>query len=453
MTKIVKTQPSLKDSAGKERVFLDYASITPQSSEVSREILRAGKFWANPSSLHGEGREAKNILEESRTKIARVLHCRASEIFFTAGGTEALNLAILGVIRAAKPKSDFEMPRPQKSDLGFALPHVITSTIEHTAVLEPIKQLAKIGEIEASLVLPNEKGIISPESIKREFKENTVLVAIQHANNEIGTIQPIREISKILKNFRDESRIKNQESSKKNSDSKTHDSYFIIHNSFPYFLIDASQSVCYEDVSLERLGADMLVLDGMKMYGPRSAGILAVKRGVQIAPVIFGGGQEGGIRPGTPNVPAAAGLAEALEIAAKMREKESARLKKLRDYAIAKILKEIPNSKLNGSLENRLPNNINICFLPNYTTQKKSKGILDTSKVDSEFLVIKLDTLGFAVSAASACHTLALENSSYVIESVSGKSCASSSLRVTLGRSTKKSDLDFLIAALRKIIK
>ena len=371
---------------------MDYASITPVDKKVAEEVARVQKkFWGNPSSLHTEGETAKNVLEGARIKIARILHCRANEVFFTSGGTESLNIAILGVVKFAKNKN--------------IIPHIIVFSIEHPAVLEPIKFLLKNKLAEVSFISPNEKGIISPESIKKEIKENTILVAIQHANNEIGTIQPIRKIKSAIGNV--------------------------------CLLVDACQSVLYEDVSLERLGADMLVLDGIKMYGPRSMGILAVKHEIKISPIVFGGGQEGGLRSGTENVAGAAGLTKALEIAVNMREKETKRLTGLRDYTINKILKEIPNSSLNGGLKNRLPNNINICL----------------SKQDSEFLVIKLDILGFAVSAASACHTLSLENGSYVIESLGKPECSSSSLRITIGRDTKKSDLDSLISALKKIIK
>jgi cysteine desulfurase len=241
-------------------------------------------------------------------------------------------------------------------------------------------------------------------------------VVIQHANNEIGTVQQIRKIKNVIGNCK--------------------------------LLVDASQSVLYEDVSLERLGADILVLDGIKMYGPRGMGILAVKHGIKISPIVFGGGQESGLRSGTENVAGAVGLAKALEIAVQKREKESKRLTNLRNYAIVKIGKEIPNSSLNGDLENRLPSNINICLVPPKPLAKE-----DSSKFDSEFLVIKLDTLGFAVSAASACHTLTLENGSYVIESLGKPECAGSSLRITLGRDTKKIHLDSLISALKKIVK
>lgn len=407
-----------KSNKKSNRVYLDYAAMTPLDPCVAQEMNKAQKkLWANPSSLHLEGIEANEALSQARIKIASLLHCRQSEIFFTSGGTESLNIAILGMVKMAIGR----------------LPHVITSAIEHPAVLEPIRNLVKEKKIEASFILPDERGIVKPESIKRELKENTVLVAIQHANNEIGTIQPVREISKILKNFRDEIRDKYEGLSG------------LTPNPYPLLLIDACQSVLYQDISLERLGADILVIDGIKMYGPRGVGVLAVKRDARISPIVFGGGQEGGLRSGTQNVIGAIGLSKALELAAAKRNEESSRLTKLRDYAIGKILREVPGVSLNGGLENRLPNNINICL----------------SGQDSEFLTIKLDTLGFAVSAASACHTLSFENGSYVIESLAhstssgqvNRECASSSLRVTLGRETKKSDLDNFIATLKKILK
>jgi len=404
-----------------ERIFLDYASITPVDSEVGKKTRAVqNEFWANPSSLHLEGENAKNILEEARTKVARVLHCRTNEIFFTSGGTESLNLAIRGII--------------QRYPLTF-VPHIIVSTIEHPAVLEPIKFLLKNKEIEASFISPDKKGIINPEFIRKEMKKNTVLVVIQHANNEIGTIQPIREISKILK--APSQPLPDREGRRGEAN-------------FPYLLVDCCQSALYEDVSLEKLGADILVLDGIKLYGPRGAGILAVKRYVNISPIVFGGGQEEGLRSGTENVAAVAGLAKALEISVKMREKESTRLIKLRDYTIQKILREIPNSSLNGDLENRLPNNINICFSSQGDTLGK---VPKVSPWDSEFLVIKLDTLGFAVSAASACHVLSQESGSHINKSLGKPECSDSSLRITLGRSTTKTDLDKFVSALKKIIK
>jgi len=393
------------------RVFLDYAAITPIDKKVAKEVEKAQKsFWANPSSLHLEGELAKEALEGARIKIARILHCKASEVFFTSGGTESLNLAILGICR-----EDPSATTACRAGAHLSIPHIICSSIEHSAVLESIKFLLKNKEIEVSFIYPDRSGRVNPESIKKEIKENTVLVAIQHANNEIGVIQPIRKIKEVIEN----NKLK------------------IGNSSRPYLLVDACQSVLYENITLESLGADLLVIDGIKIYGPRGVGILVVKNGVKISPIIFGGGQEGGLRSGTENVIGAVGLAKALEIAVEKRAKESKRLTQLRNYAITKILKIFPEASLNGDLENRLPNNINVCF----------------PGTDSEFLVIKLDTFGFAVSAASACQTLSLENGSYVIESLGRPDCGSSSLRITLGRSTKKSDLDALISALKKIIK
>src|SRR3989344_6543469 len=189
--------PEMKSKKIK-RIILDYASITPLDKKVAKEMLKVqNKFWANPSSLNKEGEEAKNVLGKARKDIAHILQCCSSEIIFTSGGTESCNLAILGILQAEnqrqsfkKSKSDFELPRSQKSDLDF-LSHIIVSSIEHPAILEPIKFLLKNKKIEVSFIVPDEEGLINPESIRKELKENTVLVAIQHANNEIGTIQPI----------------------------------------------------------------------------------------------------------------------------------------------------------------------------------------------------------------------------------------------------------------------
>lgn len=397
---------------GQKRIYFDYAALTPLDKKVAGVMRKAlENSWHNPSSLYGEGEKAREILEKSRKEIADVLHVRGSEVFFTSGGTESANLAIQGVV------ADYAKRYQDK------VPHIVTSSFEHSAVLETLKGLAKQEKVELSIINPNEQGIINPASVEKEIKENTVLVCVMHANNEIGTIQPVGRIGALIKEFR-----------KKREFNKTDPLL-----PYPYFFVDACQSPLYEDVSLERLSADILILDGIKIYGPRGAGVLAVKHGVGILPIIFGGSQEKGLRPGTENVVSAVGLAEALKLAVKMRQKESKRLTGIRDYAIEKILKEIPASSLNGSKENRLPNNINICFVSKVP-------------IDSEFLVIKLDHLGFAVSSASACLNLKDENSSYVIESLGKPECASSSLRFTLGRETKKSDLDALIKALKSIL-
>ncbi|HEY4516178.1 MAG TPA: cysteine desulfurase family protein [Candidatus Paceibacterota bacterium] len=382
-----------------KRIYLDYAAATPIDKGVSSLMKKAeDSLWANPSSLHEEGEKAKDVLEKARKEIAYILHCRSEEVYFTSGGTESANIAIQGILKAHKNA------------------HVICSSFEHPAVLETVKN----SGAEISLIYPDERGIVNPKSIEKEIKENTVLVCLMHANNEIGTIQPVREVSRIIKDFRLRKCVEDDH----------------LHISSPYLFVDACQSVLYEDVSIERLGTDILMIDGIKMYGPRGAGVLVIKHGVKIDPIIFGGGQEKGLRPGTENAISALGLSEALKIASSFRESESERLTELRDYAIDKILSQIPGSSINGDQENRLPNNVNICF----------------KNIDSEFLVIKLDTLGFSISAASACNSLKLENSSYVISSIGKPECASSSLRFTFGRETKKSDVGKLVRTLKNIL-
>lgn len=382
---------SLFKTAKDKRIYLDYSAATPIDSRVSEAMhLAEQNLWANSSSLHQEGEVAKKALDEARIKVARILHCKRGEVYFTSGGTEAINIAIDGVIMNAKRY--------------VANPHIIVSSIEHPAVIEKVKSLVNWG-VEVSFVAPDEEGLINPESIERELRKETALVIVMHTQNEIGTLQPVQKISRLIRGR-------------------------------AVFMIDASQGALYEDVSIERLGADILILDGIKIYGPRGVGVLVIKEKVEVVPSIFGGGQERGLRPGTENVVGAVGLAKALEIAVEKRESEKVRLTNLRDYCITRIEKEIPCSSLNGSPTERIANNVNFCF----------------QGIDSEFVVIKLDTMGFAVSSASACKAIALENSSYVIEALGKKECAGSSLRFTFGRETTKSDIDKLIDALKKVL-
>ena len=225
-------------------------------------------------------------------------------------------------------------------------------------------------------------------------------------------IQPIKDIAKIVKNYR--------------QNNKTN---------FPYFHTDACQAGLYLSLDVLKLGVDLMTLDGIKIYGPRSSGILYIKSGIKILPIVFGGGQEGGLRSGTENVSAVVGLSKAFEIAEKMKIKESSRLIELRNYAIENIIKIFPKSTLNGSRENRLPNNINICF----------------PGLDAEYAVIRLDVAGIAISYSSSCQTLK-DNFSYVIHELGKKNCMSSSLRITLGRETMKKDIDILVNLLKKIV-
>jgi cysteine desulfurase len=384
----------------KKRVFLDYASTTPIAPEVLDVMEKYDRSaFANPSALYTEALAAKDLVQESRSKVAEILHCQKSEVILTSGGTEGNNLALLGIFEATKKDGFF--------------PHFITTTIEHPSVLEVFEEIKKRGG-EVTLLSVNEEGFVSSKDVREAIKQNTVLVSVMYANNEIGTIQPIKEIGRVIKDWRQ----------KNNSQ-------------FPYFHTDACQTSLYLSLDVLKLGVDLMTLDGIKMYGPRGTGILFMKSDIQIKPIVFGGGQERGLRSGTEDVSAIIGFAKALEIANKKQESESLRLTTIRDFAIDTILKTFPMARLNGSKENRLPNNINICF----------------PGIDAEFSVISLDVAGIACSYSSSCRTLKDDSSSYVIESLGKKECKESSLRFTLGRATTLSDITFLISTLKNIIK
>ncbi len=399
-----------KKDSGKnaDRIFLDYASITPVDAEVNKAMEEAREAsFANPSALYTEARKAKELLVSSRQKVADVLGCLKNEIVFTASGTESNNIALLGVWSAF-------------SEHGF-VPHIITSEIEHPAILEVCREIEMKGG-EVTYLPVSKEGLVSAKSVREAIKENTVLVSVMYANNEIGTVQALKNIVKAVKGWRD-----------------THGTLF------PYVHTDACQASLYLPLNVLKLGVDMMTLDGLKMYGPRSVGMLYVKNGVRINPVMFGGGQEKGLRSGTENVPGIVGFAKALEIAEKMKESEVTRLTSIRDGWISRLLNEFPEAHINGSQSERLPNNINICF----------------PKADAEFLVVSLDVSGIAVSYSSSCRMLSENSSSYVVSALAENAgengredeCSTSSLRLTLGRDTQEKDIERVVASLKKVIK
>jgi len=382
---------------------LDYASLTPIDENVLAKMKQVQKkTFANPSALYGEALIARDIIKESREKIAKILHSQKEEIFFTSGGTESNNLALLGIYEFCT-----------RFHLVSGKPHIITTTIEHPAILEVCKEIEERGG-EVTYLSVSEDGLVSLTDVRNALKENTILVTVSYANNEIGTVQPIHDIGRVIKDFRQKNSTK-----------------------FPYFHTDACQAGLYLPLDVLKLGVDMMTLDGIKMYGPRNVGLLYVKSGVEISPVIFGGGQEKGKRSGTENTAGIAGLATAFEIAEKMREKEVERVGAIRDYGIKHLLKSFSDSTINGSIEHRLPNNINICF----------------PDLDAEFAVVFLDVWGVSASYSSSCRTLKEDSSSYVIKSIGKEKCGESSLRFTLGRESKKSDIDTLIKILKRVVK
>ncbi len=363
--------------------------------QVMRVVLAHLKnSWGNASSVHEVGRKAREVVADSRKAVARVLGVKPEEIIFTGSGTESDNLAIFGVARAYKKFGK----------------HIITSKIEHPAVLRACEYLQKHDGFRITYLDVNKSGIVEPKAVLKALRSDTMLVSITYANNEIGTIQPIKTISEIIR--------------------KANNKKIIFHT-------DACQAAGSLNINVHQLGVDLLTLNGSKIYGPKGTGCLYVRRGIELTPLIVGGPQERGLRAGTENPALIAGFAKALELADKNKFQESARLIKLRDYMIGQILKTIPDSRLNGDAIKRLPNNINISF----------KGI------DGEMLMLGLDQEGIQVSTGSACTSTSTEPS-HVLKALGlPESLAKGNIRITLGRQTTKKDIDHVLKILPGIIK
>lgn len=351
----------------KKRIFLDYAA--------SEE---------NPSAIYAEGVAAKKKLEDARTNIARVLEVQARDIVFTSGGTETDNLALLGVFEKAKEK--------------VSVPHVVISSIEHPAVKECAKEIVRRGG--EMTVVEAEEGIVSAEKVMKAIKENTVLVSIMYANNETGAIQSVSKISKLVLEHRKSRNTK-----------------------FPYVHTDASQAGNFLSLNMSSVGADLMTLDASKMSGPKGAGLLVIRPQVEISPIIFGGGQERGLRSGTENISAITAFAEALERAQKNREVESARLEKLKNIFISAIEKELPQAIINTPKKHSLPHIVSLSF----------------PLMLHEFLAIKLDEKGICVSTGSSC-------SSSKDEEEKG------ALRFSFGKETTARDIKEAIRVLKEIM-
>lgn len=392
-----------KEKNNKSRIYLDYAATTPVDDEVIKAMIPYfADDFGNASSIYKEGLTARNALDASRKKIADILNARSEEIIFTSGGTEANNLAIFGAIKAI-----------EKSGIRPEDMHIITSCIEHPSVLEIFKMLEKKG-LEVSYIGVDEFGIINPKDVRDAIQANTVLVSIMYVNNEIGTIQPIYEIAKIIRRGRKEKK------------------------SEIYFHTDASQAPLYLSIDVQKLGVDMMTLCGQKIYGPKGVGCLYKKKNIKLQSIISGGSQEMGLRAGTENIPLIIGFSKALELAEQNREKESRRLVKLRDYFMEELNKKIPQVKLNGSGKSRAPNNINV-YIP---------------RIDGEFFTIVLDSKGIACATKSACKENDEDKGSYIIEALGhSKERVESSLRFSLGKSVSKKDIDYVVKTLSESVK
>lgn len=406
------------------KIYLDYASATPVDPSVLRGMNKVLKEnYANASSLHDLGVESKRILEKSRLEVANILGAHADEIIFTSGATESNNLTIFGVLEnslqifshCAPPRVRGGTLADKKSEGNFLLPHVVTTNIEHPSVLEVCKYLEKTGKAEVTYVPVEKNGIVDSQKIKKAIKKNTVLVSVMYANNEIGTVQPVAEIAKVIRYF-----------NKNNPKQKI------------YFHTDATQAINYLPIKVEKLGIDLMSFNAGKIYGPKGVGALYLKRKTPISKILLGGSQEFNLRPGTENLVGVVGLTEALKLTEKIKEKEIKRLSTLHTYFMQKLLNSVEGLKINGDIENRLPNNLNVSI----------------SKIPSDLLIVELSARGIFVSEKSACKA-GDKAGSYVLGAINNpKLCKkSNSIRFSMGRQTKKEDIDYTILALSEILK
>lgn len=370
---------------------MDYSATTMVLDEVVEEMKPYfSEFYGNPSSAYSFSMKSKIALDEAKNTIATILNCKNEEVFFTSGGTESDNWALIGTAMANKNKGK----------------HIITTSIEHHAILSACKFLESQG-FEITYLPVNSEGLVSIDDLKGSIKDETILVSIMAANNEIGTIEPINEIGKILK--------------EKN---------IIFHT-------DAVQAAGHIKLDVNQMNVDLMSVSGHKIYAPKGIGILYIKRGTQISNLIYGGQQQRGRRSGTENIPYIVGIAKAFEIVYNDLEKEVERQKRLRDIFINEALK-IPNVKLNGPRdEKRLSNNINLCF----------------NGKDGEGILINLDMAGICASLGSACSAGAIEPSHVLTAIGLSRDDAKSSIRFTIGKFTTEEDINYTLNKLCEILK
>lgn len=372
-------------------IYMDHAATTPVDQRVFEAMTPyLTNKYGNPSSLYKVGQEAKRAIEDARAIVAGAIGAKAEEVIFTSGGTESDNTAIKGLAYSMLGKKD----------------HVITDAIEHHAVLEPVEFLADSLGFKATVLPVNAMGLINPEDVEAAITDKTLLISVMHANNEIGTIQPIREIGQIAWNHK------------------------------VRFHCDAVQTFGHIPVNVDDLNVDMLSISGHKLHGPKGIGVLYVRKGTRFTSFMQGGGQERGRRASTENVAGIVGLAKAVELALAGREQEAARLTDLRDYLIKGIEDKIEAIRINGDRIKRLPNNVNICF----------------EAIEGESLLLTLDAKGISASSGSACTSGSLEPSHVLLGIGLPHEIAHGSLRLTLGRETTKEDCDYVLEVLPGVV-
>lgn len=380
-------------SSGSEIIYLDHAATTPVAPEVVEAMLPYfTEKYGNPSSVYSLGREAAAALNAAREQVAAILNCTPAEIYFTASGTEADNMAIRGIALAQRERRGHK--------------HLITSAIEHHAVSETHVWLAKHSGFEVTYVPVDHHGLVDPEAVRSAIRDDTALISIMYANNEVGTIEPIAEIAAIA-----------------------NERHIPMHT-------DAVQAGGTLPLDVKALGVQAMALSAHKFYGPKGVGILYLGRGAPFIPILTGGGQERGRRPGTENVAYAVGLATALRLAHEKQEAENARLSALRDRLIQGILAAIPNAQLTGHPTRRLPNSASFVI----------------EFVEGESMLLSLDMEGIAASSGSACTSGSLEPSHVLMAMGLPPEIAHGSLRLTLGRSSSDAHIDRVLSVLPGIV-
>ena len=382
----------------KARVYLDYAASAPLSQKVKSRLPELLSEYGNPSSIHKEGVEMRAGIERARKSVARCLGALADEIYFTSGSTEGLNLAIRGVLEKAQETN--------------SKPHVISSVIEHPAIIETLKALEKTG-VEVDYLLPGRTGVVSSQDIRSALKKETVLLVFSYIHSEIGAVLPLHEYIKELRLFRKK----------------------ITGEKFPYLLIDATQAPLYHPLNVERMSADLMVIDGGKIGALSGSGVLYVKHHVSLTPVMFGGGQERGMRPGTQSVAAIKVIAEVLEDVQHDTNESAKRVKGLADFFVQRLRDKVPSAIINGQEDNLSPHIVSLCF----------------PDIDAEWLVLQLDAVGISVSRGSACKS-GKGNESEVLRFINPP-CKESSIRFSLGRETTKEELEKTIEAVTRLVR
>ncbi len=373
-----------------KKIYLDYAATTPTHPEVVKAMLPYfTEAFGNPSSIHSYGQEAKGAIEEARAEVATLIGAQNGEIIFTSGGTEADNSALKGVAFANEKKGD----------------HIITSSIEHHAVIESCEFLERRG-FKVTYIPVDEYGLVDPADIKKAITDKTILISVMHANNEVGTIQPIAEICKVAK------------------------------EAGAYFHTDAVQTAGHIPVDVNELGVDLLSISAHKLCGPRGVGALYIRKGTRLVPFVHGGGQERGHRASTENVPAIVGFGKAVELTREEMGAEAERLTCLRDKLIEGLPERIDHTRLNGHPVDRLPNNVNVSI----------------DFVEGESMVLNLDLEGICASTGSACSSSSLEASHVLLAMGLSHEQAHGSLRFTLGKWSTEEELDQVLEVLPPIV-